>query len=76
MALFLMLIRARKSYEITQLTKNVPALLKPIIGIGILITAILWFYVVFKNPSNIEGIVNSLIFIIIVLLSWYNSKKK
>ena len=75
MVLFFMLIRARKSDEITQLTKNVHALLKPVIWIGILITAILWFYVVFKNPSNIEVIVNSLIFIIIVLLSWYNSKK-
>lgn len=75
MILYFMLIRARKSEEITQLTKKVYALLKPFIWIGILVTAIIWFYVMFKNPSNIEGIMNSLIFIIIVLLSWYNSKK-
>mgnify|MGYP001171406672 CR=1 FL=1 len=75
MVLYFMLIRARKSEEITQLTKKVYALLKPFIWIGILVTAIIWFYVMFKNPSNIEGIMNSLIFIIIVLLSWYNSKK-
>lgn len=75
MVLYFMLIKARKSNEITQLTIKVHAMLKPVIWVGILVTAIVWFYVMYKNPSNIEGIVNSLIFIIILLLSWYTGKK-
>lgn len=75
MVLYFMLIKARKSEEITQITRKVHKILKPVLWIGILVTAVVWFYVMYKNPSNIEGIVNSLIFIIIVLLTWYNSKK-
>ena len=29
--------------------------------IGILITAVVWFYVMYKDPFNIVGIVNSLL---------------
>jgi hypothetical protein len=75
MVLYFMLIKARKSEEMTQLTIKVHSLLKPVIWIGILITAALWFYVMYKDPSNIVGIVNSLIFVVILLLSWYTGKK-
>jgi hypothetical protein len=75
MVLYLMLIKARKSEEMTQLTIKVHSLLKPVIWVGILITAALWFYVMYKDPSNIVGIVNSLIFVVILLLSWYTGKK-
>lgn len=75
MVLYFMLIKARKSEEITQLTIKVYSLLKPIMWIGILITAVVWFYVMYKNPFNIVGIVNSLIFVVILLLSWYNGRK-
>lgn len=73
--LYFMMIKARKSEELTQLTIKVNTLLKPVIWLGILITALIWFYVMYNDPLNIVGIVNSLIFVIILLLSWYVGKK-
>lgn len=75
MVLYFLLIKARKSEEMTQLTIKVHSLLKPMIWIGILITAVVWFYVMYKDPLNILGIVNSILFIVILLLSWYTGKK-
>jgi hypothetical protein len=42
---------------------------------GILITAVVWFYVMYKYPLKIVGIVNSLILLILVVLSWYLGNK-
>ncbi len=75
MVLYVMLLKARKSEEITQLTVKVNGILKPVIWLGILITGIVWFYVMYKDPLNLVGIVNSLLFIILVVLSWYTGKK-
>ena len=75
MALFVMLIKSRKSEEITQLTLKVSGAIKPVIRIGIVITAIVWAFVVIRNPLNIIGILNSLVLIIVVILSlWVSSK--
>lgn len=75
MVLYVMLIKSRKSEEITQLTVKVNGVLKPVMWLGILITAVIWFYVMYKDPFNIVGITNSLLFIILVVFSWYFGKK-
>lgn len=75
MVLFVMLIKSRKSEEITQITLKVSGALRPIILIGILITAIIWAYVMFNNPLNIIGLMNSLVLVIAIILSvWVSSK--
>ncbi len=75
MILYVMLIKSRKSEELTELTIKVSGVLKPVMWIGILITAVVWFYVMYKNPLNIVGIVNSLLLIILVVMSWYLGSK-
>lgn len=75
MVLFVMLIKSRKSEEITQLTLKVSGAIRPVIWIGILITTIIWAFVTIRNPLNIIGILNSLVLIIIIILSlWVSSK--
>lgn len=75
MVLYAMLIKSRKSEELTAITLKVSGVLKPVMWFGILITAVVWFYVMYKYPLNIVGIVNSLILIILVVLSWYLGNK-
>lgn len=71
MVLFSMLLRSRKSDELTELTSKLSILLKPVIWIGIVITLIVWLYVIYKDPLNIVGIVNTIIYIILIILTWY-----
>ncbi|TMS41668.1 MAG: hypothetical protein FGO69_07260 [Methanobacterium sp.] len=71
MTLFSMLIRSRKSEELTQITINVSKQLKPVIWIGIVITLIVWLYVMYKDPLNIVGIVNTILYFILIILTWY-----
>jgi hypothetical protein len=75
MVLFFMLLRARRSEELTRLTAEVSGVLKPVMWLGIIITMIVWLYVMFKNPFNIEGIVNTILLVIIIILSWNMSNK-
>jgi len=75
MVLFAMLIMSRKSEEITQLTIKAAGALKPMLWFGIVITAIVWIYVMSKDLLNIVGLVNSLVLVIAIILSWYVSSK-
>lgn len=75
MVLFAMLIMSRKSEEITQLTVKVNSAIRPVLWLGIIITAIVWIYVMFKDPLNIVGIINSILLVILIILSWYVSSK-
>ncbi len=75
MVLYAMLIMSRKSEEMTQLTIKVAGALKPLLWLGIAITAIVWIYVMSKNLFNIVGLVNSLVLIIAIILSWYAGSK-
>jgi hypothetical protein len=75
MVLFAMLIMSRKSEEITQLTIKAAGALKPMLWLGIAITAIVWIYAMSKDPLNIVGLVNSLVLLIAIILSWYVSSK-
>lgn len=75
MALFAMLIKSRKSQEMIQITIKVNRALKPVIWLGIIITTVVWVYVMFKNPLNILGLVNSLILVILIILNWHIGSK-
>jgi hypothetical protein len=75
MVLFSMLIMSRKSEEITQLTIKVNKAIKPLLWIGIIITAVVWIYVMSKDLLNIVGLVNSLVLVIAIILSWYAGSK-
>jgi hypothetical protein len=75
MVLFFMLIKSRKSEELTKLTTQLSGILKSVMWLGIVITLIVWLYVMFKNPFNIEGIMNTILLIIIIILSWNVSSK-
>jgi hypothetical protein len=75
MVLFAMLIMSKKSEEITQLTIKVNSAVKPVLWLGILITAVVWIYVMFKDPLNIVGIINTILLVILIVLSWYIGSK-
>ncbi|WP_431062277.1 hypothetical protein [Methanobacterium sp.] len=75
MVLFAMLILSRKSEELTQLTIKSNGALKPMLWLGIAITAIVWIYIMSKNPLNIVGLVNSMLLVILVVLSWHTCSK-
>lgn len=75
MVLFVLLLKSRKSEEITELTAKISSMLKPIIWIGIVINLIVWLYVMYRDPLNIMGIVNSILLILIIVLSWYMGNK-
>lgn len=72
MVLFVMTFMARKSEELTETIVKFGNSLKwfrPMMWFGIAITSIVWAYVMFQNPLNIIGIVNSIVLIIAVILS-------
>ncbi len=69
MVLFVMTIKSRKSKETTEITAKVAGVLKPLMWLGIAIAGFTWTYVMYLNPLNIIGLVNSLIFIIAIILS-------
>jgi hypothetical protein len=75
MVLFTMLVMSRKSDEITQLTIKVAGAIKPMLWIGIVIIAIVWVYVLSKDLLNIVGLVNSIVLVIAIILSWYVGSK-
>ena len=75
MVLLTMLVKSRKSEEVTEITVKAIGVLKPMIWLGIIITTLVWIYVMYKNPLNIMGIVNSILLIVLIILSWYVGSK-
>ena len=75
MVLFAMLIMSRKSEDITQLTIKVNSAVKPVLWLGIIIATVVWIYVMFKDPLNIVGIINTILLVILIVLSGYISSK-
>jgi ABC-type antimicrobial peptide transport system permease subunit len=75
MVLFVMTILSRKSQEVTEITAKVAGTLKPLIWLGIAITGFVWLYIMFQNPLNIIGLVNSMVLIIAIILSAFVSSK-
>ena len=75
MVLFVMTIMSRKSQEVTEITAKAAGALKPLMWLGIAITGFVWAYVMFQNPLNIIGLVNSLVLVIAIILSAVVSSK-
>jgi hypothetical protein len=75
MVLFSMIMMSRKSEEVTKLTIKLNDAIKPVLWAGIIVTTIVWVYVMSKDPLNIVGLVNSILLIILIVLSWYTSSK-
>jgi hypothetical protein len=75
MVLFVMTIMSRKSREVTEITAKAAGALKPLMWLGIAITGFVWVYVMFQNPLNIIGLVNSLVLVIAIILSVFVSSK-
>jgi hypothetical protein len=75
MVLLAMLVKARKSKEMSEITVKVSEVLKPLIWLGIIITTLVWIYVMYQNPLNIMGIVNSILLMVLIILSWYVGSK-
>jgi hypothetical protein len=78
MVLLVMTFMARKSKELAETITtfgNAINWFKPMMWFGITITTLVWIYVMSKNLSNIVGLVNSLVLVIAIVLSWYVGKK-
>jgi len=78
MVLLVMTFMARKSKELAETIitfGNAIKWFKPMMWFGITITTLVWIYVMSKDLSNIVGLVNSLVLVIAIVLSWYVGKK-
>ena len=78
MVLFVMTFMARKSKELAETIVKFGSAVKwfrPMMWLGIAITAIVWIYVISKDLLNIVGLVNSLVLVIAIVLSWYVGSK-
>ena len=78
MVLFVMTFMARKSKELAETIVKFGSAVKwfrPMMWLGIAITAIVWIYVMSKDLLNIVGLVNSLVLVIAIVLSWYVGSK-
>lgn len=70
MVLFTLMIKSRKSEELKALTIRVGAAIAPLIWMGSIIATLVWMWVMYQNPLNILGIVNTLILVLILILTW------
>ncbi len=78
MVLFVMTFMARKSKELAETIVKFGSAVKwfrPMMWLGIAITAIVWIYIMSKDLLNIVGLVNSLVLVIAIVLSWYVGSK-
>jgi hypothetical protein len=78
MVLFVMTFMARKSQELAETIVKFGVAVKwfrPMMWLGIAITAIVWIYVMSKDLLNIVGLVNSAVLVIAIILSWYVGSK-
>ncbi len=75
MAIFTLMVSSRKSEEMTEMTVKVGGALKPLLWFGTIISTLVWAWVIYNNPLNILGLLNSLILIIILIMTWWVSSK-
>jgi len=78
MVLFVMTFMARKSKELAETIVKFGSAVKwfrPMMWLGIAITTIVWIYIMSKDLLNIVGLVNSLVLVIAIVLSWYVGSK-
>lgn len=73
--IYIMLIMSRGSDDVALLTNKFSTKIKPVMWFGILVSTLVWAYVMYKDPLNIVGIVNSLLLVVIIIISRYTSSK-
>ena len=75
MVLFTLMLKSRKSEEMTDITLKVGSSVASIMWLGTIIATIVWVWVMYNNPLNILGLLNSLILVMILILTWLVSSK-
>lgn len=70
MVLFILMVKSRKSEELKTLTIKVGMAINPVIWAGTIIATLVWVWVVYQNPLNILGLINTLILALILILTW------
>ncbi|NYB51534.1 MAG: hypothetical protein HVN35_03075 [Methanobacteriaceae archaeon] len=70
MTLSILMVKSRKSEEMKKITLKVGSALTPVLWLGTIITTLVWAWVVYKNPLNILGLLNSFILIMIIIFTW------
>lgn len=75
MVLFTLMVKSRKSEELKALTIRVGAAIAPLIWVGTIVAALVWAWVMYQNPLNILGIVNTIILVLILILTWLVGSK-
>jgi len=70
MVLFTLMIKSRKSQDVKNLTIKVGANIAPLLWLGTIIATLVWLWVMYNNPLNILGIVNTMILVLILILTW------
>jgi hypothetical protein len=75
MTLFVLMVKSRKSEEIKKITFKVGGIVAPVLWLGTILTLLVWAWVIYKNPLNILGLLNSFILILLLLLTWRVSSK-
>jgi hypothetical protein len=75
MTLFVLMVKSRKSEEITKISFKVGGVVAPVLWLGTILTTLGWAWVMYKNLLNILGLLNSFILILILLLTWRVSSK-
>ena len=66
---FTLLVKSRKSEEMTKIMLTVWGVIKPVLWYGTIIATVVWALVVYNNPLNILGVFNSLILIVILIMT-------
>ena len=70
MVIYTLLIKSRKSDETLQVTLKVISSVNTLLGVGIIITAVMWIFSYSQNPRNILGGIATLLLLFIVILHW------
>ncbi|BDZ66767.1 hypothetical protein GCM10025860_02150 [Methanobacterium ferruginis] len=70
MTLFTLMLKSRKSEEMTKITLKIGGVITPLLWLGTITTILVWAWVMYNNPLNILGLVNSIILIIILIMTW------
>lgn len=73
--LFTLMLKSLKSEEMEEITLKVFKAIKPVLWYGTIITVVVWALVMYNNPLNILGLVNSLVLVIIIIMTWLVGSK-
>jgi len=73
--IFTFMVKSRMSEEMVEITRNTFKVIKPVLWYGTIISAVVWALVMYNDPRNILGLVNSLVLVIIIIMTWLVGSK-